>query len=166
MMERQCAPRFREAAITAPAGTRGRRELSLEPEPSPSSPEPDISVAQLWVLRLLAVACVLQLLWNARHSGFLAAILFAVPYLLGTWWLKPGTLRRGLITLALAGVVVGSLAFFSLVMAAAVPAEYFDPAPGEAHSNLTSLKLISLTQAALVIAAARAYFRTGPRPPV
>jgi hypothetical protein len=51
-------------------------------------------------------------------------------------------------------------------MTAAVPAEYFDPAPGVAQSDLTRLKLLSLTQAALVIAATRAYFRTRSRPPL
>jgi hypothetical protein len=138
----------------------------MDPEPTPPVPEPEIRAAEIWFLRLLAAACVLQLLWSAGHSGLLTAILFAVPYLLGTWWLKRGTLRRGLIILALAGLVVGSLAFFSLIMAAAVPAEYFDAAPGEAHSHLVRLELLSLTQAALVVGAARAYFRTRPRPPV
>jgi hypothetical protein len=104
------------------------------------------------------------LLWNARQSGTLAAVVFALPYLLGAWWLKPGTLRRGLATVAVAGIVLGSLAFFALAMAAAIPPEYFDRTPKEMHTRITALELFLLTQAVLVIAAARAYFRTRRRP--
>lgn len=138
----------------------------MEAAPPQPLPEPEISAAQLWFLRILAVACALLMLLGARQSGVLVAILYSLPYLLGAWWLRPGTLRRGLAIVALAGAAVGLLALVSLVMAAAIPAEYFDLSAEERQVRIIALELLLLSQAALVIVATRAYFRTRPRPPV
>ena len=90
--------------------------------------------------------------------------MFALPYLLGAWWLRPGTLRRGLAIVALTGAAVGLLVLVSLVMAAAIPPQYFDQSPEERQVRITALEVLLLSQAALVIVATRAYFRTRPRP--
>ena len=134
----------------------------MEIEPSQPSPEPVISVAELWFLRLLALACAVLMLLGARQSGLLAAMVYSLPYLLGAWWLRPGTLRRGLGIVAMAGIVVGLLAFLSLLAALAIPPEYFDQTPEERQLRTTLLELLILSQAALVIVAARAYFRVKP----
>lgn len=138
----------------------------MESAPPQPLPEPEISAAQLWFLRILAVSCALLMLWGARQSGVLVGILYSLPYLLGAWWLRPGTLRRGLAIVALAGAAVGLLALVSLVMAAAIPPEYFDLSAEERQVRIIALELLLLSQAALVIVATRAYFRTRPRPPV
>lgn len=129
-------------------------------------PEPEIRASELWFLRILAVACALLILWGARQSGLLAAIIYSLPYLLGAWWLRPGTLRRGLAIVAITGAAVGLLALVSLVMAAAIPAQYFDQSPEQRQVRITALEVLLLSQAALVIVATRAYFRTRPRPPI
>ena len=129
-------------------------------------PEPEIRASELWFLRILAVACALLILWGARQSGLLAAIIYSLPYLLGAWWLRPGTLRRGLAIVAITGAAVGLLALVSLVMAAAIPAQYFDQSPEQRQVRITALEVLLLSQAALVIVATRAHFRTRPRPPI
>lgn len=138
----------------------------MEAELPKPLPEPEISPTQLWFLRILAVACALMVLCGARESGLLAAVIYSAPYLLGAWWLRPGTLRRGVAIVALTGTVVGFLALVSLIMAAAVPPQYFDLPPEERQVRITALELLLLSQAALVIVATRAYFRTRPRPPI
>ncbi|MFB3920632.1 MAG: hypothetical protein ACE145_02870 [Terriglobia bacterium] len=135
-------------------------------EPPKPSPEPEIRPAELWFLRVLAAACALMMLWGAGRSGVIVSLIYAIPYLLGAWWLRPGTLRRGLAIVGLAGTVVGLLALISLLMSAAIPAEYFDLSPAERQVRIRALELLLLSQAALVIVAVRVYFRTGPRPPV
>jgi len=136
----------------------------MEAEPPKPLPEPEISATALWFLRIFAVACALLILWGARQSGLLAAIIYSLPYLLGAWWLRPGTLRRGLAIVALTGAAVGLLVLVSLVMAAAIPPQYFDQSPEERQVRITALEVLLLSQAALVIVATRAYFRTRPRP--
>lgn len=138
----------------------------MEPEPPKPLPEPEISATELWFLRMLAVTCALLILWGARQSGVLVAIVYSLPYLLGAWWLRRGTLRRGLAIVTLTGAAVGFLALVSLVMAAAVPPQYFDQPPEEQQVRTKALELLFLSQAALVIVATRAYFRTRPRPPI
>ena len=135
-------------------------------EPPKPLPEPQTRAAELWFLRILAVACALLILWGTRQSGLLVAVIYSTPYLLGAWWLRPGTLRRGVAIVALTGTVVGFLALVSLIMAAAVPMQYFDLSPEERQVRITALELLLLSQAALVIVALRAYFRTRPRPPI
>lgn len=138
----------------------------MEAETPQPTPEPEISAPQLWFLRILAVACALLILWGARESGLLVALIYSLPYLLGAWWLRPGTMRRGLAIVALTGSVVGFLALASLIMASAVPSQYFDLAPEERQVRVTAIELLLLSQVALVIIALRAYFRTRPRPPI
>lgn len=138
----------------------------MEAELPKPLPEPEISPTQLWFLRILAVACALLMLGGARQSGLLAAVVYSLPYLLGAWWVRPGTLRRGLAILAFAGAAVGFLALVSLIMAAAVPPQYFDQSPEERQVRIVALELLLLSQAALMIVATRAYFRTRPQPPI
>jgi len=136
----------------------------MEAELPKPLPEPEISATQLWFLRILALACALLMLGGARQSGLLAAVVYSLPYFLGAWWVRPGTLRRGLAILALAGAAVGLMALLALVAALAVPPQYFDQSPEERQVRITALELLLLSQAALVIVATRAYFRTRPRP--
>ena len=138
----------------------------MEAEPPKPLPEPEIRAPELWFLRILAVTCALLILWGARQSGLLVAIIYSLPYLLGAWWLRPGTLRRGLVIVVLTGAAVGLLALVSLVMTAAIPAQYFNQSPEERQVRTTALEVLLLSQAALVIVATRAYFRTRPRPPI
>lgn len=133
-------------------------------EPPRPLPEPEIRATELWFLRVLAVACAVLILWGAGQSGLLVAIIYSLPYLLGAWWLRPGTLRRGLAIVALTGVAVGFLALVSLIMAAAIPPQYFDQSPEERQVRITALEVLLLSQAVLVIVALRPYFRTRPRP--
>ena len=82
----------------------------MEAETPMRVPEPEIRAPQLWFLRILAAACALLILWGARESGLVVALIYSLPYLLGAWWLRPGTMRRGVAIVALTGTVVGFLA--------------------------------------------------------
>ena len=138
----------------------------MEEEPDKPLPEPAIGVAELWFVRILAVACASLMLWGARQSGLVVAILYSLPYLLGAWWLRRGTLRRGLGIVALAGGVVGALALLGLAAALAIPPEYFDQSPEERQVRINALELLLFSQAALVIVSTRVYLRTRPRPSI